>query len=162
MNKKTAFSRTGLLSILVLASFSLGACSTMKDLSGVNKKTPDEFRVLSKPPLVMPPDYNLRPPRAGMPKPQQLAPSAQAINALFPGRATLPPSASAGEAAMIEAVGLGTVSANIRSVADGNDTIVVEKGTLLRDVLTSGEVVDAPDGSHITRTTGTVSDEAGS
>lgn len=163
MNRQTAFSRTSLISLLLLASVGLGACSKVRDLSGIDKRVPDEFRVLSKPPLVMPPDYNLRPPQAGAPTPQQLTPSAQAISALFPGRTVLPPAASAGETEMIEAVGLGGVSANVRSMAGGDEgTIVVEKGALLRDVLTSGEVANAPDTSQITRTTGTPTNESGS
>ncbi len=153
MGEKTVYSKAKVLSVILVTSLGLGACGTMQDLSGMNKRTPDEFRVLSKAPLVMPPDYNLRPPRAGEPAPQQLTPSAQAINALFPGHTTLPPAASAGENALIKTIGSAAVSANIRSLVSGDDTIVVEKGALLRDVLTSGEVEQSSDGSHISRST---------
>ena len=153
MGEKTVYSKAKVLSVILVTSLGLGACGTMQDLSGMNKRTPDEFRVLSKAPLVMPPDYNLRPPRAGEPAPQQLTPSAQAINALFPGRTTLPPAASAGENALTNAIGSASISANIRSLVSGDDTIVVEKGALLRDVLTSGEVEQSSDGSHISRST---------
>lgn len=153
MSTKTAFSRTGVVSLLLIASLSVGACGTMRELSGMGDRTPDEFRVLSKAPLVMPPDYTLRPPRAGEPAPQQLTPSSQAISALFPGRTTMPPAPSAGENALTQTVGSQSVSSNIRSLVADDGTIVVEKGNLLRDVLTSDELADAPDGSHITRTT---------
>jgi len=153
MGEKTVNSKPKLFSVIVIASLTLGACGTMRELSGLDKNTPDEFRVLSKPPLVMPPDYNLRPPRAGEPAPQQLTPSAQAISALFPGRTKLPPAASAGENALTKTVGGNQVSANIRSMVSGDDTIVVEKGELLVDILTSEEVANSPDGSQIVRTT---------
>lgn len=153
VGEKTVSSKLSILSVVIITSLGLGACGTMRELSGLDKKTPDEFRVLSKPPLVMPPDFNLRPPRAGEPAPQQLTSSAQAINALFPGRTTLPPAASAGENALTRKVGANSVSPNIRSVVSDDETIVVEKGGLLVDVLTTGEVTDAPDGSQISRTT---------
>ncbi|MCK5041972.1 MAG: DUF3035 domain-containing protein, partial [Sphingomonadales bacterium] len=61
MGEKTVYSKAKVLSVILVTSLGLGACGTMQDLSGMNKRTPDEFRVLSKAPLVMPPDYNLRP-----------------------------------------------------------------------------------------------------
>jgi hypothetical protein len=153
MSNKTGYSKASVLSIILLTSLSVGACGTMRGLSGLDKNTPDEFRVLSKAPLVMPPDYNLRPPRAGEPAPQQLSPSTQAINALFPGHVTLPPAASASEVALTRKIGSQSVSPNIRSTVSGDDTIVVEKGSLLRDILTSGEVIGSPDGSKLSRST---------
>jgi hypothetical protein len=41
---------------------SLGACSKVKESSGVTRKTIDEFKVVENPPLVIPPDFNLLPP----------------------------------------------------------------------------------------------------
>lgn len=42
----------------------LTACSggTVKDTLGLNREAPDEFRVVSRPPLSVPPQFNLRPP----------------------------------------------------------------------------------------------------
>jgi hypothetical protein len=48
--------------VAVLAS---SACGDTKRALGFSKRTPDEFRVLSHPPLSMPPDYSLRPPSPG-------------------------------------------------------------------------------------------------
>ncbi len=44
----------------------LAACSggTVKDSLGLNRKAPDEFRVVSRPPLSVPPQFELRPPAA--------------------------------------------------------------------------------------------------
>ncbi len=49
----------------------------------MNKVTPDEFRVVTKAPLVVPPDYALRPPAPGKPRPQELQPESVARNALL-------------------------------------------------------------------------------
>lgn len=139
------------ITLAVVASLSLNACSGLSKLAGTKKNPPDEFKIVNKPPLVMPPDFNLRPPRPGAPEPQNLSPTAQAISALFPGRTTLPPPASAGENALLDTIGAGAASANIRSNVGDDTTMVVEKGALLRDLLTAGELEGAPDGSSIER-----------
>ena len=45
--------------------------------------TPDEFRVVTKAPLMLPPDYSLRPPAPGEPRPQELQPESAARQALL-------------------------------------------------------------------------------
>lgn len=53
--------------ILFLSSAALlTACgSGVKDTLGINKKAPDEFKVVSRPPLNVPPEFSLRPPSDG-------------------------------------------------------------------------------------------------
>jgi len=47
----------------------LAGCGQVKSALGVGtKKSPDEMQVLARPPLVMPPDFNLRPPEPGAPE----------------------------------------------------------------------------------------------
>lgn len=48
--------------ILVTAATMLAACG---ENFGYSKNPPDEFNVVKNPPLIMPPDYNLRPPGTG-------------------------------------------------------------------------------------------------
>jgi hypothetical protein len=45
----------------------LGACSStsVRDTLGINKNAPDEFVVVSRPPLSLPPEFELRPPKPG-------------------------------------------------------------------------------------------------
>jgi hypothetical protein len=48
-----------------LACAALTACGSgadMKETLGLNRQAPDEFRVLPRPPLSVPPEFNLRPP----------------------------------------------------------------------------------------------------
>jgi len=61
----------------------LAGCTSTKKALGMVKVTPDEFRVVSKAPLVVPPDYALRPPAPGEPRPQELQPESAARNALL-------------------------------------------------------------------------------
>lgn len=68
---------------LGLALVSTGGCASAGKALGMGKATPDEFRVVTKAPLVVPPDYALRPPSPGEPRPQELQPESQARAALL-------------------------------------------------------------------------------
>ena len=127
---------------LVLACFvvsTVSACGTIARTFGGGKNPPDEFAVVDKAPLQVPPEFTLRPPKPGEPRPQEVDPGAQTINALFPGRTTLPPPPSAGEQALLNELGTAASSPNIRSVVNDNGTLIVEKGLLLKDLLATGE-----------------------
>lgn len=65
------------------AGLALTACNSASRALGVSKVTPDEFRVVTKAPLVVPPDYALRPPSPGEPRPQELQPESAARQALL-------------------------------------------------------------------------------
>ena len=43
----------------------VGGCDSINDLMGKSKNPPDEFAVVSRAPLTLPPDFNLRPPGVG-------------------------------------------------------------------------------------------------
>lgn len=66
----------------LLAAVGLAGCSSARGALGMTKVTPDEFRVVTKAPLVVPPDYSLRPPAPGQPRPQELQPESAARVAL--------------------------------------------------------------------------------
>ena len=69
--------------LAILMGASLAGCQSTKDALGLNKVVPDEFRVVTKAPLVVPPDYALRPPEPGEPRPQELQPESAARQALL-------------------------------------------------------------------------------
>jgi hypothetical protein len=48
-----------------LAALSLSACSDLKQEIGIGRNSPDEFTVVKRAPLTLPPDYDLRPPMQG-------------------------------------------------------------------------------------------------
>jgi hypothetical protein len=99
----------------------LGGCAT-GDLTrtfGLNRDSPDEYTVTTRAPLSMPPDYNLRPPRPGVPRPQEQSERDQAAAALVPQLALGSPQgdASPGQAALLQETG-PAAPADIRAKVD--------------------------------------------
>ena len=66
-----------------LAALTLTACSSAKETLGLTKHSPDEFAVIKRAPLTMPPNYALRPPQPGAPRPQEQASATQARQTVF-------------------------------------------------------------------------------
>jgi Protein of unknown function (DUF3035) len=66
-----------------LCTVAVTGCADIRKAAGLNKKSPDEFAVTTKAPLVIPPDFNLRPPLPGAPPANALDPSSNAEVALF-------------------------------------------------------------------------------
>jgi Protein of unknown function (DUF3035) len=67
----------------------LSGCTGFKQMIGLEQQPPDEFAVESRAPLTIPPEFNLRPPEPGAPRPQEVSPATkaqQAINAAGPGK----------------------------------------------------------------------------
>jgi hypothetical protein len=56
----------------------LPGCTDMRRAIGLEKTSPDEFAVESRAPLTMPPDFELRPPQPGAPRPQEKSSGQQA------------------------------------------------------------------------------------
>jgi hypothetical protein len=73
--------------VLLIGAAGLAGCQSTEKVLGMSKVTPDEFRVVTKAPLVLPPDYSLRPPAPGEPRPQELQPESAARTALLGQRA---------------------------------------------------------------------------
>ena len=69
---------TGLVLTLVLVG-----CSSVQSSLGLGKNAPDEFAVVKKAPLILPPDYALRPPRPGAQRPREVQPVEEARKAVF-------------------------------------------------------------------------------
>jgi len=75
--------RTTAVLTLAVSALALGACSNLQQSIGLSKVTPDEFLTVSTAPLTMPPEYGLRPPAPGQPRPQELAPESAARQILL-------------------------------------------------------------------------------
>jgi hypothetical protein len=71
------------VALIAVVGVGLSGCGSTRKALGMSKVTPDEFRVVSKAPLVVPPDYSLRPPAPGEPRPQELQPESVARNAIL-------------------------------------------------------------------------------
>jgi hypothetical protein len=94
----------------------LTACNSTSRALGVAKVTPDEFRVIAKAPLVVPPDYALRPPAPGEPRPQELQPESAARQALIGQRQAQ--TRSTGEALLVQKAGGERADPLVRYVVD--------------------------------------------
>lgn len=71
------------LAALTVLALTLSGCDSLRRAAGINKEAPDEFAVVTKAPLTVPPDFNLRPPRPGAPPTNQSSPTGAAQAALF-------------------------------------------------------------------------------
>jgi hypothetical protein len=77
------FSNWTKVAMITALGLSLSACQSVREATGVAKLAPDEFTVLTKAPLIVPPDYNLRPPQPGAADRNLSLPADMARNALF-------------------------------------------------------------------------------
>jgi hypothetical protein len=71
------------LAVLGVSLAALSACDTLRDEAGLTKQSPDEFAVTTKAPLIVPPDFNLRPPSPGAAPLNQNDPTSSAEVAMF-------------------------------------------------------------------------------
>ena len=70
------------LAALGLGLAALQGCQSFRDEAGLTKQSPDEFAVTTKAPLIIPPDFNLHPPKPGAPPTNQQSPTEAAQAAL--------------------------------------------------------------------------------
>jgi hypothetical protein len=116
-----AFRKLLPLTLAVTGAVLLSGCEDTKRALGLEKTVPDEFAVLNRGPLVMPPDFNLRPPAPGANRPQELTAAEQARSALV-GRAKLEAmrsrGMSRGEVAILAKAGADMVPPDIRKTVD--------------------------------------------
>src|SRR6476619_5706469 len=114
------------LCLVALGPIALGGCSMLENIGGGKKVSPDEFKIVSHSPLTMPPNAELRPPRPGEPRPQEVTPADQAKEALSPvlaGRSQAargaggqaPAGRTGSEQALVQRAGGTASDPNIRS-----------------------------------------------
>ena len=63
--------RLALSAAILLTPVVLGGCGQVRDALGLTKNPPDEFSVVERAPLALPPSFALRPPTPGAPRPQE-------------------------------------------------------------------------------------------
>lgn len=105
--------------VLVAVAVALSGCSWLRSAAGVSKAPPDEFAVLTKGSLVMPPDFGLMPPKPGAAPTNQSDPTNSAQGALFGADATaaaaaMPGTASPGEKLLLAQAGVAGADPQIR------------------------------------------------
>jgi hypothetical protein len=111
MNLRNASKAIATLTAIALLA---GGCSGFSKAVGGGKNPPDEFAVATKAPLVVPPDYALRPPKPGETRPQELS-AAQRAQQVLLGDVTASPPSPGEQILMSKANALGA-DANIRNI----------------------------------------------
>jgi hypothetical protein len=129
---------------MMAAAAATSGCGTLSRAIGAAKTSPDEFRVVTQAPLTLPPDYSLRPPRPGEPRPQELGPEAEARAALF--GTDVATGSSQGERALVTTAGAEAVDPSIRDTVDfeGQGLVRRDEGFVNRLLAFGGSDASAP------------------
>lgn len=132
--------KTAILVSTCIAGMLVSGCAA---LGGTN--SPDEFRVVKKAPLVVPPEYSLRPPEAGSGTPFEVDPTRAGTASAF--GTDIGQNASASERALVAAAGANAVSPVIREQVDWEEASIIRKSQSVSDrVMNSdGSEQDSPD-----------------
>jgi hypothetical protein len=149
--------RTGPTAVLALlaATLLLAGCGneTKREL-GLIADPPDEFRVVARAPLTVPPNYNLRPPQPGARRPNEASPRDQAQAAILTSGQSRPalaaaPGMSLGETALLQAAGADKADPSVRLLVDRETAQIAEDERSFLDFLIfwrdedpAGEIVD--------------------
>lgn len=111
----------------------------MRKMAGLNKAAPDEFAVLTKGSLVIPPDFGLMPPKPGSAPTNQTDPVTSAEGALFgsdAATANLPANVSAGEKSLLANAGAAAANPQIRQdIAADNKAMLAADDSFTNDIL---------------------------
>jgi hypothetical protein len=113
--------RSSLAVALIATAGLLSGCNSLRGAVGANSGSPDEFAVVTKAPLIIPPDFNLQPPRPGAPPANQLSSTDAAQAALYntdpaTTAASIPGDASQGEKLLLAYAGAASATSSIRQV----------------------------------------------
>jgi hypothetical protein len=137
--------------VALLAALSLTGCSEARRALGYDKSAPDEFAVMARAPLAQPPDFTLRPPVPGAPRPQEGTMRDQAKSVLVAGKAgsSAADAVSPGERVLLAKAGANQVDNSIRRQVDEETSGLLEAGDTFSDKLmfwkakVPGEPLDA-------------------
>ena len=154
---RSALSSWRIAAPAALFALALTGCSNLNSLLGGDKTPPDEFRVVSRAPLSLPPDYGLTAPQPGAQRPQETdirqtarqivvdrdSGSVRQASPILQGR-------DPGEAAFLRLAGAADADPSIRAIVNRESSTLAEAETGFVDSLmfwqsaqTPGTVVDA-------------------
>ncbi|MGF7208162.1 hypothetical protein GGE65_002747 [Skermanella aerolata] len=127
---------------LALGALALSGCGLSRQTFGLDRAPPDEFSVLTRAPLAVPPEYKLRPPVPGAPRPQEADTREQAASAVFGSTPqtrqqaadTAKPTTS-GESAFLNQAGAVDVQPGIRTTVNRDAVTAANQDTRFIDSL---------------------------
>jgi hypothetical protein len=148
---KTALAVSGVLM--------LAGCSGVQEQFSLTSTPPDEFKVVTRAPLAVPPDFNLRPPTPGEPRPQEGTATQQAKQVIFRAsenaglaldEAMPADGRTVGERALLVEAKADQAQSDIRRVVERESRTLREEDGYLYDVLVfwrdevpPGQIIDA-------------------
>jgi hypothetical protein len=133
---KTALAVSGVLM--------LAGCSGVQEQFSLTSTPPDEFKVTTRAPLAVPPDFNLRPPTPGEPRPQEGTATQQAKQVIFRAsdsaelgleEARPADGRTLGEQALLVEAQADQAQSDIRQVVERESRTLREEDGYLYDVL---------------------------
>lgn len=132
---------------ILLLGGALTACESVNNVLGLSKQSPDESRVTVFSPLVVPPDFSLRPPgpggvdRSALPSVPRRPRTGAVITGDgrviggVTGEEALPEDASAGELALLRQAGALTPPKGVRGLAAQQEQAVTRLNRLLTELI---------------------------
>jgi len=109
------------LSTLALLGFSVSGCASTSKALGLTREAPNEFNILTKAPLIVPPEYNLRPPQVGESSVENNYSQAAARKALIGDIDDAEP--TRGEMVLMAKAGAPRANQEIRIEIDGQNSV---------------------------------------
>jgi len=116
-------SQTTLRNIIIVSALgiAISGCSSTSKVLGLTKQSPNEFNILTKAPLVVPPEYNLRPPAEGVSSVENNYTQDAARKALIGDVDDAEP--TRGEIVLMTKAGVGRANQEIRLEVDGQNSV---------------------------------------
>ncbi len=108
-------------SALACAALIATGCTSTSRILGLEKSAPNEFNILTKAPLIVPPEYNLRPPAVGASSAENNYTERSAREALLGDIDSAEP--SRGELALMAKAGVNRANPEIRLEIDGVNSV---------------------------------------
>lgn len=130
------------LFLLTASSAMMVGCTSTSRALGITKDAPNEFNILTKAPLVVPPEYNLRPPRVGESSAENNYSQRAAREALVGDVDAAEP--SQGEIVLMSKANVGRANQEIRVEIDGQNSVERKTEGLASRILfwRDGKIVD--------------------
>ncbi len=124
------YRRAAAVGCLAAGTLVLAGCGGWRQTFGLDHAPPDEFLVVQQAPLSMPPDFTLRPPQPGAPRPQDVAAVNAAQSTVFglkqaPGAERLKAAATPGESGLLAKAGVANAEPGIRTTLDAETRSLV-------------------------------------
>lgn len=129
--------------LALIALSLLAGCTSVKKELGVGRNSPDEFMVVKRAPLTLPPDYTLRPPAEGNLAPA--ATSAGLAKSTLMGVPAATPEKGSAETSLLRKMGTETADPEIRAKVERDNGYLALKNKSLGDKLIFWEDEPVPE-----------------